>query len=89
MAVEEVSSISLISALLLNPLARQEFSIEIPDAEADEIKTVEQAIEYIAKTPDGMRLPTGSLYLTNSVHQPTKSNRSADQTLSAPSNLPS
>ncbi|KAF7799060.1 hypothetical protein EIP86_010290 [Pleurotus ostreatoroseus] len=32
----------------------EEFSIEIPDAEADEINTVEQAIEYIAKTPDGM-----------------------------------
>ncbi|THG98367.1 hypothetical protein EW026_g3810 [Hermanssonia centrifuga] len=30
----------------------EEFAIEIPDAEADEIKTVDQAIEYIAKTPD-------------------------------------
>jgi len=30
----------------------EEFSIEIPDAEADEIKTVQQAIEYIAKTPE-------------------------------------
>ncbi|KAJ3559771.1 hypothetical protein NM688_g140 [Phlebia brevispora] len=30
----------------------EEFGIEIPDAEADEIKTVEQVIEYIAKTPD-------------------------------------
>jgi NADH dehydrogenase (ubiquinone) 1 alpha/beta subcomplex 1 len=29
----------------------EEFSIEIPDAEADEIKTVQQAIDYIAKTP--------------------------------------
>ncbi|KAI0319384.1 acyl carrier protein [Amylostereum chailletii] len=28
----------------------EEFSIEIPDAEADEIKTVQQAIDYIAKT---------------------------------------
>lgn len=30
----------------------EEFSIEIPDAEADEIKTVQQAVEYIAKTPE-------------------------------------
>ncbi|KAF8237768.1 acyl carrier protein [Tricholoma matsutake] len=32
----------------------EEFSIEIPDAEADEIRTVQQAIDYIAKTPEGM-----------------------------------
>ncbi|KAH8119820.1 acyl carrier protein-like protein [Phellopilus nigrolimitatus] len=31
----------------------EEFAVEIPDAEADEIKTVQQAIDYIAKTPDG------------------------------------
>ncbi|KAL0579101.1 mitochondrial acyl carrier protein [Marasmius crinis-equi] len=31
----------------------EEFAIEIPDAEADEIQTVQQAIEYIAKTPEG------------------------------------
>ncbi|KAF8735494.1 hypothetical protein AX14_001988 [Amanita brunnescens Koide BX004] len=30
----------------------EEFGIEIPDAEADEIATVQQAIDYIAKTPD-------------------------------------
>ncbi|KAJ8084121.1 mitochondrial acyl carrier protein [Marasmius tenuissimus] len=30
----------------------EEFAIEIPDAEADEIQTVQQAIEYIAKTPE-------------------------------------
>ncbi|KAJ7293667.1 acyl carrier protein [Mycena rebaudengoi] len=29
----------------------EEFSIEIPDAEADEIQTVTQAIEYIKNTP--------------------------------------
>jgi len=29
----------------------EEFSIEIPDAEADEIQSVAQAIEYIKKTP--------------------------------------
>ncbi|KAG7099308.1 hypothetical protein E1B28_001166 [Marasmius oreades] len=30
----------------------EEFAIEIPDAEADEIQTVQQAIDYIAKTPE-------------------------------------
>ncbi|CDO73225.1 hypothetical protein BN946_scf185007.g280 [Trametes cinnabarina] len=30
----------------------EEFAIEIPDAEADEIKSVQQAIDYIAKTPE-------------------------------------
>ncbi|KAF9056252.1 acyl carrier protein-like protein [Panaeolus papilionaceus] len=30
----------------------EEFAIEIPDAEADEIRTVQQAIDYIAKTPE-------------------------------------
>jgi len=30
----------------------EEFTIEIPDAEADEIKTVHHAIEYIARTPE-------------------------------------
>ncbi|KAI0673518.1 SMP-30/Gluconolaconase/LRE-like region-domain-containing protein [Trametes maxima] len=33
----------------------EEFAIEIPDAEADEIKTVQQAIDYIAKTPEDPR----------------------------------
>ncbi|PWN45608.1 acyl carrier protein [Ceraceosorus guamensis] len=31
----------------------EEFSIEIPDAEADNITTVQQAIEYVSKSPDG------------------------------------
>ncbi|KAK1925772.1 acyl carrier protein-like protein [Papiliotrema laurentii] len=30
----------------------EEFAVEIPDAEADEITSVGQAIDYIAKTPD-------------------------------------
>ncbi|KAN0128417.1 acyl carrier protein [Lactarius tabidus] len=30
----------------------EEFSIEIPDAEADAIQTVQHAIDYIAKTPE-------------------------------------
>ncbi|KIM48123.1 hypothetical protein M413DRAFT_222185 [Hebeloma cylindrosporum] len=36
----------------------EEFSIEIPDAEADEIHTVQQAIDYIAKTSEGQVLLT-------------------------------
>ncbi|KAF7966641.1 hypothetical protein HWV62_37605 [Athelia sp. TMB] len=35
----------------------EEFAIEIPDAEADEIKTVQQAIDYIAKTPEVVDQP--------------------------------
>jgi hypothetical protein len=31
----------------------EEFSIEIPDAEADNITTVQEAIDYISKTPEG------------------------------------
>ncbi|KAH9985437.1 acyl carrier protein [Russula compacta] len=30
----------------------EEFSIEIPDNEADAIQTVQQAIDYVAKTPE-------------------------------------
>lgn len=30
----------------------EEFSVEIPDKEADEIKSVQQAIDYIAKRDD-------------------------------------
>ncbi|KAH9064230.1 acyl carrier protein [Lactarius vividus] len=30
----------------------EEFSIEIPDTEADAIQTVQQAIDYVAKTPE-------------------------------------
>ncbi|KAF8591940.1 acyl carrier protein [Ramaria rubella] len=30
----------------------EEFGIEIPDEEADEIRTVQQAIDYISKTPE-------------------------------------
>ena len=31
----------------------EEFSIEIPDEEADNITPVQQAIDYIAKSPEG------------------------------------
>ncbi|KZO96057.1 acyl carrier protein [Calocera viscosa TUFC12733] len=32
----------------------EEFSLEIPDAEADAITTVQEAIDYIAKTPEAV-----------------------------------
>ncbi|KAJ6575210.1 acyl carrier protein [Mycena capillaripes] len=32
----------------------EEFTIEIPDEEADTIQTVKQAIDYIKKTPDAV-----------------------------------
>ncbi|SNX84182.1 probable ACP1 - mitochondrial acyl-carrier protein [Melanopsichium pennsylvanicum] len=32
----------------------EEFTIEIPDEEADNITTVQQAIDYIAKTPEAV-----------------------------------
>ncbi|KAF7320395.1 Acyl carrier protein [Mycena kentingensis (nom. inval.)] len=35
-------------------IEEKEFSIEIPDAEADEIHTVAQAIDYIKNTPDAL-----------------------------------
>ncbi|PPQ64436.1 hypothetical protein CVT26_002143 [Gymnopilus dilepis] len=53
MAVEEVTSPSLPVFSMFTLHILQEFSIEIPDAEADEIQTVQQAIDYIAKTPEG------------------------------------
>ncbi|KAI9634685.1 acyl carrier protein-like protein [Dioszegia hungarica] len=36
----------------------EEFGIEIPDAEADEITTVKQAIDYVEKTPEGGLSPS-------------------------------
>ncbi|KAK0937777.1 mitochondrial acyl carrier protein [Friedmanniomyces endolithicus] len=35
----------------------EEFSIEIPDKEADAIHSVNQAIDYIMSQPDGMKIP--------------------------------
>lgn len=32
----------------------QEFSIEIPDKDADNIHSIPQAVEYILNQPDGM-----------------------------------
>lgn len=43
MAVEEVFLLFLI-LLLLDATIMQEFAIEIPDAEADEIQTVQQGL---------------------------------------------
>lgn len=31
----------------------EEFNVEIPDKEADEIKSVGQAVDYIAQHPEG------------------------------------
>lgn len=39
----------------------EEFNVEIPDKEADEIKSVGQAIEYIAANGDGEYIPSGML----------------------------
>lgn len=40
-----------------NADTRQEFSIEIPDKEADSIHSVNQAVEYILAQPDGNNCP--------------------------------
>ncbi|KAF8338002.1 uncharacterized protein EI90DRAFT_2908845 [Cantharellus anzutake] len=50
-----------------------EFSIEIPDEEADQIKSVQQAIDYIARTPAGEclhRAPPADAH--SMLPQPTK-----------------
>ena len=41
----------------------EEFSIEIPDKDADEIRTVGDAIQYISEAPE-YRLPVTSRRLT-------------------------
>lgn len=49
----------------------EEFGIEIPDAEADEITTVQQAVDYIAKTPErGRYLQYGDQL--DPTHQPSR-----------------
>ncbi|EEB93655.1 hypothetical protein MPER_07655, partial [Moniliophthora perniciosa FA553] len=52
MAVEEVLPFVPLNLEWTLDQCSQEFQIEIPDAEADEIQTVQQAIDYIAKTPE-------------------------------------
>ncbi|EGO02591.1 NDUFAB1, acyl carrier protein/NADH-ubiquinone oxidoreductase [Serpula lacrymans var. lacrymans S7.3] len=46
LGLDSLDTVELVMAM------EEEFAIEIPDAEADGIKTVQQAIEYIAKTPE-------------------------------------
>ncbi|KAG9314434.1 acyl carrier protein [Chiua virens] len=45
-------SLDSLDAVEVVMAVEEEFAIEIPDAEADEIKTIQQAIDYIAKTPE-------------------------------------
>ncbi|KAG8219878.1 acyl carrier protein [Butyriboletus roseoflavus] len=45
-------SLDSLDAVEVVMAVEEEFAIEIPDTEADEIKTVQQAIDYIAKTPE-------------------------------------
>jgi len=45
-------SLDSLDAVEVVMAVEEEFGIEIPDAEADEIKSVEQAINYISKTPE-------------------------------------
>ncbi|KAI0307793.1 acyl carrier protein-like protein [Multifurca ochricompacta] len=47
LALDSLDAVEVVMAV------EEEFSIEIPDAEADAIQTVQQAIDYIAKTPEG------------------------------------
>lgn len=74
MAVEEVRIFVRTILFVTLTIFYKEFAIEIPDAEADEIQTVQQgntschipfaasahvissAIDYIAKTPEGLSL---------------------------------
>ncbi|KAF8560432.1 acyl carrier protein [Imleria badia] len=46
LALDSLDAVEVVMAI------EEEFAIEIPDAEADEIKTVQQAIDYIEKTPE-------------------------------------
>ncbi|KAE9411022.1 acyl carrier protein [Gymnopus androsaceus JB14] len=47
LGLDSLDAVELVMAV------EEEFAIEIPDAEADEIQTVQQAIDYVAKTPEG------------------------------------
>ncbi|KAI9508793.1 acyl carrier protein [Russula earlei] len=48
LGLDSLDSVEVVMAV------EEEFSIEIPDEEADAIHTVQQAIDYIEKTPEGM-----------------------------------
>ncbi|KAL9716165.1 mitochondrial acyl carrier protein [Leucoagaricus gongylophorus] len=46
LGLDSLDSVEVVMAI------EEEFTIEIPDVEADEIQTVQQAIDYVAKTPE-------------------------------------
>ncbi|KAL8900849.1 MAG: hypothetical protein Q9192_000854 [Flavoplaca navasiana] len=48
----------------------EEFSIEIPDKEADAIHSIDKAVEYILSQPDGKLLHLSSLSVTDPKHSP-------------------
>jgi len=53
MAVEEVRKLLMDTLTLLDHTRDQEFSIEIPDTEADEIKTVQQGMSLLKPIVSG------------------------------------
>ncbi|KAL8893125.1 MAG: hypothetical protein Q9215_000130 [Flavoplaca cf. flavocitrina] len=48
----------------------EEFSIEIPDKEADAIHSIDKAVKYILSQPDGKLLLPSSLNITDRQHSP-------------------
>lgn len=46
LALDSLDAVEVVMAV------EEEFSIEIPDAEADEITSVQQAIKYILESPE-------------------------------------
>ncbi|WFD37795.1 mitochondrial acyl carrier protein [Malassezia japonica] len=48
LGLDSLDSVEVVMAI------EEEFNIEIPDAEADNITTVNQAVDYIAHTPDAI-----------------------------------
>ncbi|CCU98901.1 unnamed protein product [Malassezia sympodialis ATCC 42132] len=48
LGLDSLDSVEVVMAI------EEEFNIEIPDADADAITTVQQAVDYIANTPDGV-----------------------------------
>ncbi|KAL8704066.1 MAG: hypothetical protein Q9201_002765 [Fulgogasparrea decipioides] len=64
MAIEEVQPGGNLSRRSTHALT-QEFSIEIPDKEADAIHSINQAVEYILSQPDGKLSNSSILRLTN------------------------
>ncbi|SHO79007.1 Similar to S.cerevisiae protein ACP1 (Mitochondrial matrix acyl carrier protein) [Malassezia sympodialis ATCC 42132] len=48
LGLDSLDSVEVVMAI------EEEFNIEIPDADADAITTVQQAVDYIANTPDAL-----------------------------------